>query len=45
MQNSEFNAGGSVASGRQLPQNPGFGAATGAAAMPASDPENELRLH
>jgi len=33
LQNSEYNADGSVASGRQLPKNAGFGAATGAAAM------------
>ena len=33
LQNSEFNADGSIASGRQLPKNAGFGAATGAAAM------------
>ncbi len=33
LQNSEFNADGSIANGRQLPKNAGFGAATGAAAM------------
>ena len=33
VQNSEYNADGSVASGCQLPKNTGFGAATGAAAM------------
>jgi len=33
LQNSEFNADGSIASGRQLPKNAGFGAATGAQAM------------
>ena len=33
LQNSEFNADGSIATGRQLPKNAGFGAANGAAAM------------
>jgi hypothetical protein len=33
LQNSEFNADGTIAAGRQLPKNAGFGAATGAAAM------------
>jgi Carboxypeptidase regulatory-like domain/TonB-dependent Receptor Plug Domain len=33
LQNSEYNPDGSIASGRQLPKNAGFGAATGAAAM------------
>jgi hypothetical protein len=33
VQNGEYNADGSLASGRQLPKNAGFGAVTGAAAM------------
>ena len=33
LQNSEFNADGSIANGRQLPKNAGFGAVTGAQAM------------
>jgi hypothetical protein len=33
LQNSEYNADGTIASGRSLPKNAGFGAATGAAAM------------
>ena len=33
LQNSQFNADGSIASGRSLPKNAGFGAATGAAGM------------
>jgi hypothetical protein len=33
VQNSEYNADGSLASGRQLPKNAGFGAVNGAAAM------------
>jgi hypothetical protein len=31
--NSQFNADGTIASGHSLPQNAGFGAATGAQAM------------
>jgi hypothetical protein len=42
LQNSEFSADGSIASGRQLPKNAGFGAATGAAAMRSI--QLELRL-
>ncbi|MGA7235632.1 MAG: carboxypeptidase-like regulatory domain-containing protein [Bryobacteraceae bacterium] len=33
LQNGEYTSGGSISSGRQLPKNAGFGAATGAAAM------------
>jgi len=33
LQYSQFNSDGTIASGRQLPKNAGFGAATGAAAM------------
>jgi hypothetical protein len=33
LQNNQFNSDGSIASGRQLPKNAGFGAATGAQAM------------
>ncbi len=33
LQNNQFNSDGTIASGRQLPKNAGFGAATGAAAM------------
>ena len=33
LQNSEFNADGTIANGRQLPKNAGFGAVTGAQAM------------
>ena len=33
LQNSEFNADGTIASGRQLPKNAGFGAVNNAAAM------------
>jgi hypothetical protein len=42
LQNSEYNSDGSIASGRQLPKNAGFGAATGAAAM--RNIQLELRL-
>ncbi len=33
LQNAEFSSSGAINSGRQLPKNAGFGAATGAAAM------------
>jgi Carboxypeptidase regulatory-like domain len=42
VQNAEYNADGSIASGRQLPKNAGFGAVTGAAAMRSV--QLELRL-
>ena len=42
VQNGEYNADGSLASGRQLPKNAGFGAVTGAAAMRSV--QLELRL-
>jgi hypothetical protein len=40
--NSEYNADGTIASGRSLPQNAGFGAANAAAAM--RNIQLELRL-
>jgi hypothetical protein len=43
LQNSEFNSDGTIASGRQLPKNAGFGAATGAAAMRSI--QLEVRVH
>jgi len=33
LQNNEYTSGGAISSGRQLPKNAGWGAATGAAAM------------
>jgi hypothetical protein len=44
LQNSEYNADGTIASGRQLPKNAGFGAATGAAAMRSIQLEVRFRF-
>ena len=44
LQNTEYNADGTIASGRQLPKNAGFGAATGAAAMRSIQLEVRLRF-